>query len=711
VSTGPPAFRSYCDRVSESLSDYVRAVPLLGVHAFALGSALDYGSNPASRLRTWRRGGQASWVAAATAGTAGRQLLRVLATLGGCATGAQIAFQTQGLAPEVLTQELAQLEAAGLVTQGSDGSVVLAEPIPADIQGISVSLADKNVITSDRLAEIARELGISPIPTRKGDRLDAIAAVFNDPARAAQIRSELSDEAWELLARIADVGGVGVDAATQDPILEEYLTESQMFGYSFRPLGRSEKGQVLHQLTSRGLVGTGWEFDVWVWKEAWPLLNRPFFTDWPTRPAPEVAPVGEEHVRVPQLVANLDRSLQAWRVHPPSVLKNGDQRLAKSDARALAKSLGVQPRVVDLTARLAIGVGLLLANVVSESGRGRYRTVDRVWMVDPTLMEQWAHVAPVQRWLRLVAEWCQPEGQCSEQMLVNRHLLLWELANLPPGSGWSQPDEFAAWFGDRYSPMGDAGVVSECIEDLRHLGVIQPSGPLALTQLGRLALQDPKAAAEVPVGSASEVVVQADHTIIAPPDLRADLVAELSLIAQVESDAGAFIFRLDPPLITRAIQGGATEESIIGFLAEVSSVEMPSTIEWLVRDAARRANRVTVIAAPTVIAVTNPADLDTACAVKSAKLTKVSETVAVSDLPHAKVRAALDRAGLVPEVVLGGSKKPPRSQTVPQSLMPRASGEPPSGPQSALVAGEIPARLQVRGPLALTPQLVDELDR
>ena len=167
----------------------------------------------------------------------------------------------------------------------------------------------------------------------------------------------------------------------------------------------------------------------------------------------------------------------------------------------------------------------------------------------------------------------------------------------------------------------------------------------------------------------------------------------------LESDAGAYIYRLDPHLLTLAVQAGKTPESILEFLTELSSVPLAANIEWLVRDAAQRAGRIRLIAAPTVVVVSDPVDLATACSVKAAKLRPISDTVAVSELAHTKVRAALERKGLVPEIVLGRT---------PQPVAPPA----PSSDQSSSAAagqGPVPEHLLVRDPLALTPDLVDTL--
>jgi hypothetical protein len=230
--------------------------------------------------------------------------------------------------------------------------------------------------------------------------------------------------------------------------------------------------------------------------------------------------------------------------------------------------------------------------------------------------------------------------------------------------------------------------------------VIASSGPVGLTELGDAALRDPVAAADIEVGGSTQAIVQADHTVIAPPDLRADVAAWLASIAVLESDAGAYIYRLDPHMLTQAVQAGKTPEAILEFLTELSSVPLASNIEWLVRDAAQRAGRIRLIAAPTVVVVSDPVDLANACSVKAAKLRAISDTVAVSELPHAKVQTALERKGLVPEVVLG---RPP------QPAAPPAPSNAATG-AAEMGQGPVPKHLLVRDPLALTPELVDTLD-
>ena len=99
-----------------------------------------------------------------------------------------------------------------------------------------------------------------------------------------------------------------------------------------------------------------------------------------------------------------------------------------------------------------------------------------------------------------------------------------------------------------------------------------------------------------------------------------------------------------------------------------------------------------------MVVVSDPVDLVTACSVKAAKLRPISDTVAVSELAHPKVQAALERKGLVPEVVLGAPRSRPQPRRPPSAAQQRRARTR-TGPQA-------PARPRSVG---FDPDLVDTL--
>lgn len=704
--------------VAAELDEYARAVPLNALTAHGFGPLGRSGSKPGKRLDALRRTSEGAFAAVDTSGLIGRQLLIVVAALGGSASREELEFQTSTAAAGVLDEGLARLEASGLVVVGSDGRVELAAAICDHIPGATISLADQQVITTDALARICRAIGVRA-PSRKQERINAIQRAFADPPTCARIRDDLSAGALALLERIATEAGPGEISPESVGLPGSLQLSSRSLAYQ-RPPQHPEAAE-LFELAIRGIVGVAeWDASLWVWREAWPLVGRPFLTNWTTRPEPQVVAVGGTGPRLPVAVGALDQVMRLWQANPPAGLKNGDARIARSDVRAAANTLGVDEAVVEVASRLAISIGLLLRNVVGRSGRGRNARVDEVWLGDPAMTAAWETMAPMARWARLVAEWCSPRVDCGQQLLLNRHLVLWELSQLPDGRGFADAAEFAAWFDDRFASLGVAEAALECIADLRALGVAT-TGPLSLTQLGRAVLEQPALVASSVESTSTSVIVQADLTVVAPPDLRHDLMVGLDAIADLENASGAMTYRLDADRITRAVQGDQTSAGIVEFLTGIGSTPLPDTVVRLVHDAAAKAGSVRVIAAPTVVVVNDAADLVTACAIKALELTKVSATVAVTDVPLARVRTALERKGLVPEAVIGGAAREPRSSAAAAASVAKRAAELRARAggafehharqleERASSIADVTARLDVRGPLTMTPAMLDRL--
>jgi ribosomal protein S19E (S16A) len=708
----------------DALAEYAKVVPLNALSAYGFGPLARKGSAPLNALASLRRSSDGVWAAIDTAGVTGRRLLVVLGALGGSSSRQQLEFQTAQAAPGVLDATLARLERAGLVTAGPDGRVEVTTLARGHLPPTTISLAESE-LTSDALALICRALGLKA-PTKKHERLAAITRTFSDKAACGRIRSELTPGALALLDRVVAAAGPGVAPAESIGLTGYVLHAGQAPRFAMRLVAREPEVEALSELTSRGIVGVSpWDPHVWVWREAWPLVDQPFLSDWAARPEPRVVAAPPQSSRVPGVVAALDGAIKAWEVNPPKVLKTGDARIPKADVRATAKALGAAEQAVETAATLAISISLLLPNVVGRSGRGRNATEDKVWLPDPSMLEVWRSLAPMARWARLVAEWCAPRLPCGDQLLVNRHLVLWELAQLAPGEAYADVDEFVAWFHDRHASLGHPEAARDCVTDLEALGMVTVE-PLALTAPGRAVLDDPASVTALVASEATAVVVQADLTVIAPPDLRHDLAAHLDEIADLESAAGALTYRLDATRITRAVQDGQSAAGIVELLAGISTTPLPDTVVRLVHDAAARAGSVRVIAAPTVVVVSDPADLATACAMKSLKLTRVSDTVAVTEVALAKVQAALQRKGLAPEALVGGGGRQARSsldeaaRAAQQAAELRSLAQRRSNPyferhakqldQQAQALADVHARLQVSGPLTVTPGLLGRLE-
>ena len=298
---------------------------------------------------------------------------------------------------------------------------------------------------------------------------------------------------------------------------------------------------------------------------------------------------------------------------------------------------------------------------------------------------------------------------------------MWELASLPDGTGWVDSDEAARWMAHRHGTVAVAPAIEQCITEATIVGLVGDTAPVGLTPLGRLALTDPNQVRSADLGGAGEVIVQADLTVVAPPDLDPSIRARLALVGDLESDAGAIVYRLADEPITRAVQGGQSAEEICAFLDEISSVSVPGTVRQFVVDAASRAGRVKILSPATIVVTTDPVDLATACSLKSAKLQQIAPTVAISTLSPDKLRDVLDRRGLSPDLVLDstGERTVRRSGLEAAQLRRRAEqamdmakrannshlkAHAASMLAEADQASNPSLRLTVSGPLAVTPQ-------
>lgn len=724
--------------------DVASAAPLAATASLGLGPFRGYGvvrgkagGRGLSRLPELTESEHSSHLAANCAGVIGMRVLSVLLWHGGSATREVLADETSRADPTVIDDGLDRLVSSGLVQRSGDETLRLDPAVAQVLAPIGRSLADQYATTVEELAGFCKNLGISPMPGRKQERIDAIERCFTEADSAARVRDSLSKTALSLLDRVAARNGPRVTDAMSVGLSDNTLRRARvpLFGgrgaHAGLPDGAPQEAKDLAELKRFGIVDFDeWENTLWIWREAWPLCRRPLFTSLPEVDPPATAPVDTTGMRLPSVVATFDRALRHWDQSPPAVLRSGEMRLGKPVLRSTAKTLGVDEGTADIIARAALSLGLMLPNVVATSGRGRKRTTTEKWLGDPELQQAWFASDPSVRWLRIVAEWVNPaDTDGVEQLVANRHLLLWELAALEEGLGWcDDDDEVGRWMQHRYAPMAVDEAIIECLRDLRTLGIVTTDGPAALTGIGRLALEDPKALDSLEFGSATEAIVQADMSIICPPDMDLDVLTRIEALATLESDHGTRSYTLDESLVVDAVRSGDTAEGIVSFLEDLSSVRLPDTVYRLITDAAQRVGRVRLSAATSVVVTDDPVDLATACKLKSAKLTALTDTVAVSSLPVEKLSQILDRKGLAPTVTGDGNEKiVPRSTiTDAEELERRAKhqrevaermGHRALAAQAELYERQVKAardpasKLKVTGPLAVTPSLLAKVKR
>ena len=144
------------------------------------------------------------------------------------------------------------------------------------------------------------------------------------------------------------------------------------------------------------------------------------------------------------------------------------------------------------------------------------------------------------------------------------------------------------------------------------------------------------------------MLVQADHTIVAPGPLVGHLAAALEAFTEVESTGGATVYRISVASVQRGLEGGASAEEMLDLLRRSSLTEVPQPVEYLINDTADRHGRIRVHGPAAVVVTSDAAELDLVVAAltkSELRLRRVADTVALSEQPGSRLLAALRSAG------------------------------------------------------------------
>jgi hypothetical protein len=591
--------------------------------------------------------------------TRNEQQLLALAVWHGGAISREDTIAVTGAPPDSLDRAVRGL-AELFLADPAKGWLVLRPGVGEQVwlPGYSIRQLSDN-IHSPQLEAMLRNLGVDP-PPRKWERVDAIEAALRDRTVVERAIAGLQPEEISLLQRLIKAGrAVKLD--------EWDLPSQHIYGPS----------PVLDRLNSKGLIGySRWERVAWVWLDVVVALSDgKMFRDW-EEPKTVPRPInGSAPARVPAVVGRLDALLDRWSTSPPPALKSGG--LGVKPIRAAAKTLAMSSTEVGLIAALAIELGLLAPVVTSRKGRGRNQTVDEEWRPTDS-HEAWRQDDAGRRWARMVQQWIDSDhlevtGKAIERFEYSspqlvaplaRAALIKTLADLPEGEGLAVDDLTARLVFDNVGLMAPA-IVNQLVNEARVLGLVPGDGPVGLTPSGRMLLAGIQALETMTGGGPRQFTVQPDHTIIAPPDLDAEVIADLERFTSLESEAGALIYRITTEDTVRALDSGWTADEILEFLAEGSSVPVAQNVARTITDAADRHGRITVGSSATWVTCDDSVLLANAVAVKSAKLVAVSPTLAVSELPREKVLVALRARGLAPREQSSGE---PESAPTPSYL-------------------------------------------
>ncbi|MBC3179885.1 helicase-associated domain-containing protein [Corynebacterium lujinxingii] len=154
------------------------------------------------------------------------------------------------------------------------------------------------------------------------------------------------------------------------------------------------------------------------------------------------------------------------------------------------------------------------------------------------------------------------------------------------------------------------------------------------------------ATTELVPASVSTLIAQADMTVLAPGPLEPAMAGFIERIADLESPGLASVWRISEASVRRGLDSGLTAPEVHDWLSDHVMGEVPQAMTFLIDDTARHHGAIRAGEAFSYIRSEDPALIATAA--ERLKLRVLAPTVAVSDLPLAKLMAALRNAGMQP---------------------------------------------------------------
>ena len=459
------------------------------------------------------------------------------------------------------------------------------------------------------------------------------------------------------------------------------------------------------------------------------------------------------------LLHRCDAVLTALSTVPLATLKAGG--VGVREMRRLAKASDLDSDELPLLLEVLAAAGLIAVGDTDVADIA----YDSVWA--PTeAADIWSAREPARRWAELVLAWWQMprapwrvgaelEGGGTVPVLgdpigppptTERTRVLGALAALDPAAepGDALLNETVRWFSPLWFSRAGATPVTETVAEARRMGLVVVTTATSAARLLASSTGSPLGGGASGAGGStgdttgptvedlepilaaalpeavSEVIVQADLTILAPGPLVPDLAAEFALLADVESAGAATTYRVTETSLRRALDAGRTASGLRDLLARTSITPVPQSLDYLVEDVARRHGRLRVGTAMSFLRCDDPsliAQVLGSPAADSCALRMVAPTVLISQARPLDLVEALREDGYAPVVedtsgsVVALTRPVARVQPSPTRRTPRIPARVP-GPadlRAAVTAGSrlrsapaAPLRAFLRGTAAVS---------
>ena len=288
--------------------------------------------------------------------------------------------------------------------------------------------------------------------------------------------------------------------------------------------------------------------------------------------------------------------LEAWSREPGQALRSGG--MSVRELKRIAALLGISEACAAFVAESAYIIGLVSIDIDDQ-------------ILPTTAYDIWLSQKPEDRWREIAFGWltssrvaglCAPtEGKGVAPLGPEldraaapalRHFLL---SLLSPNTSFSQENlvDVLAWHRPRRARHFQPSFVEWTLREAQWLGV---TGRGAITTFGVELLKDeePKSLAKQLPPLVDHVLLQGDHTAVAPGPLFPEIFREISMMAEVESRGTATIFRFTENSIRHALDCGYDTNQIEKFINKISKTQIPQSLQYMISDASRKHGRLRV---------------------------------------------------------------------------------------------------------------------
>lgn len=606
--------------------------------------------------------------------TASLQLLVVVATHGGSLTADQLA------------DELAPLPAdeRDRLVRGLADRFLLHDPRPGEPLRLRAGVADlvarpgrpldrlllDQGITTDTVRSWLVALGIDPVPSGKSARIGALREVIGTREGLAVVLDAMSAPERALFDRLVAAGGRGTSGDRLT--INWWQLQLPQPNPPTVPRHRAPlapDAAALQRFIDLGLVWVEREVrQVGLWLETLIAAQGRTFPTWPPLDEPPPAPLHHHAAMHPDALSIVQRLVRHVGSEPIAGLKTGG--IGVKAMRDLGKRMDLPVDRLEPLVHLALGLGLL-THTNEFVGRGRSGSWVHRYELNPERAREWSEAGVADQWIHLVDAWLEgldaPGERRALESVVRRQVLA-DLLALPDGHG-IPADRLVDWCRGRHV-MARRLELGGLRDQLVVLGLSPADGPVGLGALARTVVTEPTSLHQLLPEHVHTFVVQADLSVVAPPELDPAVRARLDRLCTVESVGAVAVLRLDRTRIAAELASGDTAQEMLDFLVEHSSVPVAPVVAQLLADVERQRGGLTARTAATVVTADDVLGLAQAVKVKAARLTLIAPTVAVSDLPLDKVVAALRRAGLAPTSTTDSTTDPDLVVRIPSRTRP-----------------------------------------